>query len=318
MSTLGKTFKYGIVLPSCMLVALAGYNSYRFNTISPLKNDFNIKLTKRLDETLGEVKFGRAAASLSTKTWKDSAETKLIQKVNKVVKAKFKPLLDKKKEETKEVVVANPAPAISQDLDLELTGGIFNKKVLKEGVDYSGSAKVVDGVVEEINVSLPGGKSFAINTRERMVGNVFQYEDTKTRELRSGLLYEVKKGQYMITLTDDSQYGGIRLQFKAPQNSEIDGYNYNSEQSWAMNDQNDQRVDENLDENLDDERKDQELEDHYARNDDNRRDMPSDEFGYQYDEGESYDKQYEEDSYEARNYEEIKSTTSPYSHSFGV
>lgn len=232
MKSLKRTFAALGVFSTCMLVGLGSYNSYKFNSVSFLKNDFNIKFSKRLDEYYGKVTVGRLAASVPT--WKTKTSDKaLIEKVNRVVREKFKPLLDKQKNAKKNA----PAPTISQDLDLELTGGLYNKKPLKQGLEFSGNAKVVDGVIEEINVSLPGGKSFVINTSERMVGNVFQYEDTNTRELRSGLFYEVKKGTYMITLTDDSQYGGTRLEFKAPQNSEIKN-NYGNT-NWAMNQQND-------------------------------------------------------------------------------
>ena len=318
MSTMARTFKRAVIMPSCLLVALAGYNSYRFNTATPLTNDFNIKLTKRLDETFGKIQFGRNAASLNPNIWKKRDDSELVAKVNAAVREKFKPILPKETVSKKEIIEeeqakAVPEPAVTADLDLELTGGIFNKKVLKDGLDYSGSAKVVDGVIEEINVSLPGGKEFSINTRERMVGNVFQYEDTQTRELRSGLFYEVKKGSYMITLTDDTQYGGIRLQFQAPSDSQLDNTGYNNEQSWAMNQQNETPTDT------------------YAQND-------NDPYGYQYDTNENqnaqndnaqsydsnqgydqgYDNYDQEDSYEQRVYNEIKQNTSPYSHSFGV
>ena len=308
---MARTFKHAVIMPSCLLVALAGYNSYRFNTAAPLTNDFNIKLTKRLDETFGKIKFGRNAASLNPDLWKKDDDSQLVAKVNEAVREKFKPILKKQIATKKEIIEeeqakATPEPAITSDLDLELTGGIFNKKVLKDGLDYSGSAKVVDGVIEEINVSLPGGRDFTINTRERMVGNVFQYEDTQTRELRSGLFYEVKKGSYMITLTDDSQYGGIRLQFKAPTDSQINNGGYGSDQSWAMNDQNEQPVQQ------DDQAQGN---DDYAQNDNNP-------YGYQYDANSGQDDQqgYDQngDTYEQQVYNDIKQTTSPYSHSFGI
>lgn len=285
MNAYGKTLRNLVISTTCLFVGVASYNSYKFNHVGSLKNDFNIKLTKRLDETYGKVKFGRMAASLR-KSWKvEKEDKKLIENVNKVVREKFKPLL-KKETASKSA----PVPAIANDLDLELTGGIYNKKPLKEGTDFSGSAKVVDGVIEEISVALPGGKNFTINTSERMVGNVFQYEDTNTREQRSGLFYEVKKGTYMITLTDDSQFSGIRLQFTAPENSQIETGSQ-EDVSWAMNNQNDN------------------ADDAYQANNE------KDDFGYQY-EGNEY--KYEEDTYEKEKYEDTKKAVSPYSHSFGV
>lgn len=322
MNTMAKTFRVAVITPASLLLVLAAYNSYRFNTASPLTNDFNIKLTKRLDETFGKIQFGRNAASLNPNLWKKKDDSALVAKVNAAVKEKFKPLLKNKKEIIEEEQAkAAPEPAVAGDLDLELTGGIFNKKVLKNGLNYSGSAKVVDGVIEEISVSLPGGREFSINTRERMVGNVFQYEDTQTRELRSGLFYEVKKGSYMITLTDDTQYGGIRLEFQAPGEAQVDESVYGSDQSWAMNDQNDPQVQAQEDYSQNDT---QESEaqgyDDYAQNN-------ADSYGYQYDQNsyeqnnndqQDYPSDNQGDSYEQRVYDDIKRTTSPYSHSFGV
>jgi hypothetical protein len=93
----------------------------------------------------------------------------------------------------------------------------------------------MDGIIEEIDVTLPDGKKFILNTNERMVGNVFQYEDTETREMRSGLIYPVniKEGKYMITLTDDTNYKGMRLEFKAQKGNEFESKDGNKD--WAMN-----------------------------------------------------------------------------------
>ena len=277
MSATKKVIKMSLLSATCFLVANSGYHSLRFNTPVTLRNDLNIKITKRLDETFGKVKFGRKAASLGTQSWNRVP-------VKKVAPRSFGKLVSSDNIKKQQVAVkATPAPAIQNDLDLELTGGIYNKKPLKQGSDFSGNAKVVDGVVEEITVELPGGKHFSINTSERMVGNVFQYEDTNTRELRSGLFYEVKKGTYMITLTDDSQFSGIRLQFSAPESSVIQGRS--EDVSWAMNDQNE------------------------------KQDRQDDDYGYRYDDERDT---YEQDAYRAQNYQDTKENVSPYSHSFGV
>jgi len=142
-----------------------------------------------------------------------------------------------KKTAVKVATSTKPAPAIKADLDLNLNN-VFFKKPLKQG-SFAGSAKAVDGIIEEIYVTMPDGRSIEINTQERMTGNVFSYEDTETREMKSGMFYEVKKGTYMITLTNDSQFPGARLEFKA-NNAEV-AYNndhYSAQESWNMDQQN--------------------------------------------------------------------------------
>ena len=73
-----------------------------------------------------------------------------------------------------------------------------------------------------------------------MVGNVFQYEDTHTGEMKSGLLYEVEKGKkYMVTLANDSQFPGARLEFETNGAEIAYGQDYYEKQeSWNLNSQN--------------------------------------------------------------------------------
>lgn len=195
--------------------------------------DAGIKFTKRLDEINGKITIGRRAASaspwnvLGAEPQKSHAQVKIAKIVAKKVASKT----------VEEVAKQVAGPAISGDLDLELKN-VFFKKPYDQGT-FSGSAKTVDGIIEEIYISMPNGQNVEINTRDRMTGNVFQYEDTQTREMKSGLFYEVKKGTYMITLTDDSQFPGARFEFTAL-NSEV-GYNedyYSAQESWEMDQQN--------------------------------------------------------------------------------
>jgi hypothetical protein len=177
------------------------------------------------------------AASAPIKKIQISAPTfkKQAFKINKKVVAKK--VITKSVETVSNEVVAAAEPAIRGDLDLSLSS-VFHKKPLAKGT-FSGSAKTVDGVVEEIYVSLPNGESIEISTRDRMAGNVFQYEDSNTREIKSGMLYEVKKGTYMVTLTNDSKFAGTRLEFNT-NGAEVaysDDYQNNT-QSWQTNDQN--------------------------------------------------------------------------------
>ncbi|MFT6632619.1 MAG: hypothetical protein ACJAS4_002583 [Bacteriovoracaceae bacterium] len=241
MKSLKRLLLGTTLLGTVAFFVLGSMNSIVVDKQAFLRNDLNITFAKRLDEMNGDVVIGRMAASIPK--WDNTKSLAPIKKINKITKKVF---ITKKSKLSivKNIVSAAPGPTVKNAPDLELTGGLFNKKPLKDGKGYSGKAHIVDGVIEEINVTLPGGKQFIINTNERMVGNVFQYEDTETREMRSGLFYEVKKGQYMITLTDDTKFAGLRLEFKSEAGTEVKSKNNNS--NWAMNDQN---VEEN--DNLD-------------------------------------------------------------------
>lgn len=216
-------------------IVLASYNSMVVNNDAFMSANSGIKFTKRLDEINGKVTIGRMAASSTPWTNFNKKAEKLVKKVEKkVATKKFKKTIKTVQKVAK--TSGQPAPAIKADLDLNLNN-VFFKKPLKAG-SFSGSAKTVDGIIEEIYVTMPNGRSIEINTQERMTGNVFSYEDTETREMKSGMFYEVKKGTYMITLTNDSQFPGARLEFKA-NNAEV-AYNndhYSAQESWDMDQQ---------------------------------------------------------------------------------
>jgi hypothetical protein len=137
--------------------------------------------------------------------------------------------------ENKEVVENKPAAVVTNTDPLELTGGFYQKKSL-EGAKFEGGVKISNGVVEALYATLPDGKKLNINIiNQEMVGNVFQFEDSETREIKSGLFYAVnaEKGEYMLNLTDDSNFAGIRLEFKDPNLATAKAETSN----WAMNEQ---------------------------------------------------------------------------------
>ena len=234
MKALKRTFFAGVALIAFVVFAIGNLNSFNLaNKSAFLKNDLNIKFAKRLDDLTGKVVMGRMAASVPS--WNSETKNNLVQKNLK------KSIVTKKKNDSVKEEVASvklPEPAIQDAPDLELTGGLYNKKPLEGGKGYSGRATIVDGVIEEINVNLPDGKEFILNTNKRMVGNVFEYEDMTTRELKTGLLYEIKEGHYMVNLTDDSTFSSLRLEFKTKNGAKIETEAYNNEDSWAMNEQN--------------------------------------------------------------------------------
>ena len=240
MRALNKLSLGTVTLSLFAAIAMGSYNSMIMGDDTFMADSSGISFTKRLDEIRGEIVIGRmAASSIPWTNFNKKAEKKVV-KANKAIAAgKFKKAERKMKKAVQAVAQTTvmPQPAIMGDMDLELSN-VFHKKPLKKG-SFSGSAKTVDGVIEEIYVSLPGGKTIEINTRERMAGNVFKYEDPGTREMKSGMFYEVKKGTYMITLTNDSQFPGARLEFKAGE-TEI-AYNddyYSAQESWDMEKQN--------------------------------------------------------------------------------
>lgn len=234
MKTVKRFFLSVIVLGTIGVFALGSFNSFNINDKTALlKNDLNIKFAKRLDDLTGKVIMGRMAASIPK--WdpsKDLRNKKVIQTSSKVIANKNIEKLNIAQVEEKEI----PAPAIESTPELSLTGGLYKQNPLKDEKGYSGSARITDGVVEVVNVVFPDGESLVINTREPMIRNVFQYEDSVTREMKSGLAYPIKGGGFMITLTDDSRFSTLRLEFSVAGTDEA--AELDTEQSeWSDNGQ---------------------------------------------------------------------------------
>lgn len=232
-----KKFKK-LTLTTMGIAGLAVMASGSYNTMLMQDDSFmsaasDIKFAKRLDEIQGKIVVGRMAASAD---WK-SVDSLAKESPEKEKKEEKKRPQRQVGQEPQEQRAETPEPAIKADMDLTLTN-VYFEKPLKQG-EFSGSARTVDGVIEEIYVRLPEGHAIEINTRERMVGNVFQYEDFETREMKSGMLYEVKPGTYMVTLTNDSKYAGVRMEFKTEDSAQVrysDEY-YQRTQGWSMDEQ---------------------------------------------------------------------------------
>lgn len=221
-----------MVLSGFAILANASYNTVLMSDTAFMSASSEIKFAKRLDEIEGKVVVGRMAASTVWQTIEPATEKVVKQKIEKKV-------AEVKQEQASELAqeIDTPAPAIKGDLELSLTN-VFYKKALKEG-SFSGSARTVDGIVEEIYVNLPEGEVIEINTREQMMGNVFQYEDSETREMKSALFYEVKPGTYMVTLTNDSKYAGVRMEFNTGDAAiAYDEEYYQDTRGWGTNNQN--------------------------------------------------------------------------------
>jgi hypothetical protein len=219
MKLLKKATIWTFLIGAMVFFIVGTFNSPIYNKSAFLQNKFAIKFAKRLDEVNGEVTFGRMAASLGHSTkWKSlsAKSTKSILKdLSNLKKNRTKKKVTKKIEKKKVVTPKIAEPVVQDDLELTLSGGRFNKMAMDDKSKFSGSARIANGVIEGISISLPSGDSIAINTsNDRMNGNVFTYQDTATGTDKSGLLYKVSQGVYMVTLTNDSQYPGLRLEFK--------------------------------------------------------------------------------------------------------
>ena len=229
-----KTYKrfgtWSLLVGGLTFFVWGSMNSQVVDQRAFMQNKFDIKFAKRLDEMNGEIVMGRMAASLDKSKW-SKISTASIKKT--AAKLKAEPV--EKVVEKAETPVAEPA--ITDNLELTLSGGLYAKKPLKDKSSFYGSARIANGVIEEITVGLPDGAQIDIRTsNERLNGNVFTYEDAGTGEMRSGLLYKVKEGVYMVTLTNDSVYPGLRLEFKT--DAVIEQNFQEIRESWAYDNGN--------------------------------------------------------------------------------
>lgn len=222
MKLLKKATIWTFLIGAMVFFIIGTFNSPIYNKSAFLQNKFAIQFAKRLDEVNGEVTFGRMAASLGNSTkWKSLATKSIMKDLRKLKKLPIKKVITKKANKKSVVAPKIAEPVVKDDLELTLSGGRFNKMAMSDKSKFSGSARIANGVIEGINISLPSGDTIAINTsNDRMNGNVFTYQDTSTGTDKSGLLYKVSQGVYMVTLTNDSQYPGLRLEFKTDQQIE--------------------------------------------------------------------------------------------------
>ncbi|MCO4753432.1 MAG: hypothetical protein KC478_03070 [Bacteriovoracaceae bacterium] len=220
------------VIAGLAVLGSGSYNSMVMQDTAFMSDNSGIKFAKRLDEMNGKVVVGRMAAS--TPKWTSLSEVKNKEVAPKVEVVAKKEVVEQEQQE----VVAFAEPAIQGDLELKVTN-VFFKEALKDG-QFTGSARSVDGVVEEIYVNLPNGQTINVNSRERMEGNVFVYEDEATGEEARGMFYEVKEGTYMVTLTNDSRYAGARMELKVEGGAQVayeEGY-YDRNLGWTTDSQN--------------------------------------------------------------------------------
>ena len=236
-----KSIKTFAMLGCCAVVISGIYNS--LHTSDDFMSDPEVRLVKRLDELKGKVKVGRMAAS--TIGW-----SKLTaNKVSKPAAPKLKRVkkIAKKADQAKSKRIIRAS--IQEDLQLDAVQ-VFNAKLFKKPLDmknndFSGSLTAKGGVLESVQINLPTGENIEISSYDEMNGNVFQYEDSETREVYSGMFYKIKEGSYMVTLTNDQRFAGTRIQFEAPKEAGYEAPNENEYASWAHDDGHSQKSQEN-------------------------------------------------------------------------
>lgn len=209
-----QTFKRPLVsLMSLGFIVLGIYNSVVINSDAFMDSQ-NVKFVKRLDEINGITTKGRQLAHAGE--W-----VKLKALPQNTVKS---PMLQDKLQLTssssrKEVIASSnldtteAQAAIQEDLSLELVE-VFNAKKYQQApkaTDFSGQLTATDGVIDSISVSLPNSESISISFAQ-MVGNVFEYD--YNGQVLSGMLYQMDKTSYMVTLTN-GHFEGTRLKFQA-------------------------------------------------------------------------------------------------------
>ncbi len=193
-------------------VAMGTYNSFVVNSDAFMDSQ-NVRFVKRLDELNGLMTSGRQLA--------DNGEWIKLRNARKPLPA---PVVQD------QVAVSNAAPAsdapvndapemtaqaaIKEELNLELSE-IFNAKKYAQAPktgEFNGTLTSNNGVIESMSVSLPNGESVSISVAE-MAGNVFEYDlDGQTL---SGMMYQMDKTSYMVTLTN-GPHEGTRLKFSGP------------------------------------------------------------------------------------------------------
>lgn len=201
-----KNKRTTLMMLAAAFVVIGSYNSIVINT-DEFMNHQEVRFVKRLDEVYGVVKTGRLMANQGKWT-KIASRAPIKEKI--FISAVSVP----KKEEIKETVASEEIEsnaAIKEELSLELAE-VFNAKKYPQppkASEFNGTLSARDGIIETISVALPRGESFSVNFSE-MTGNVFEYDIDG--ETLSGMIYQMDKSSYMVTLTN-GPLEGTRLKF---------------------------------------------------------------------------------------------------------
>lgn len=194
-------------LAMLLFVVTGTYNAIVITSESHL-NGADIRFVKRLDEMKGIIEPGRLVAT--GVQWQKLAPTPVAMKNLRQI-----PVV----QEVRTVVSSSqtvaepsaPAAAVTEELNLNLVE-VINPKKWQNGLpldQFSGSLSTSNGTIDSLNVALPNGEGVTVSFSE-MNGNVFEYD--LEGEVYSGMLYQVDKSSYMVTLTN-GPLEGTRLRF---------------------------------------------------------------------------------------------------------
>ena len=182
-------------------IAIMGFGTYNALMINSTSGLGQASPIKRLDEMNGVVIQGRSIAV--EKKW---------QKLSTVKAASHSPKQITTIASSASEVVSRETPVLQGTLELKLAEVINPKKWNQplNATQFSGSVVANDGIIESLNVSLPGLDSVSVSFTE-MNGNIFEYE--YAGEAYSGLMYQVDQSSYMVTLTN-GPLEGTRMRFQ--------------------------------------------------------------------------------------------------------
>lgn len=194
------------MLAFLLFMGVGTYNAIVINSESQIGSD--IRFVKRLDELYGVTKPGRLVAA--SKDWKKLPS---LQKIE-VAKVKREIVQEVK---TTQAAVETSAPqeavaAVQEELTLSLTE-VVNPKKWEQGLNntqFSGNLTTSNGTIETLDVALPNGEGVSVSFSE-MSGNVFQYD--MGGEIYTGMMYQVDRSAFMITLTN-GPLEGTRMKFQ--------------------------------------------------------------------------------------------------------
>lgn len=227
-------------------IVLGVYNSVVINSDSFMDIQ-NVKFVKRLDEINGITTKGRQLAHAGEwiklkSTTKQKVKLPNIQDSVKLsASSSRKDIIQASNQESTE-----PQAAIQEDLSLELVE-VFNAKKYQQAPkagEFTGTLATTDGVIDSISVSLPNNESISISFAQ-LIGNVFEYD--YEGQLLSGMLYQMDKTSYMVTLTN-GQFEGTRLKFQSKGES-AENYGNDGADSYGNNAQIAENNDVQLDSN---------------------------------------------------------------------
>jgi hypothetical protein len=200
-----KTRKSFLVVGFGFILSIGTYNAVVINSQSTISGH-DVKFVKRLDEMYGVVTPGRMVAA--TTTWKklnkDEVKANPIVQVVKRIDAVDRAVMEGAQAEA-------ATAAVQEDLELTLIE-VINPKKWQQALassDFAGNLSTKQGVIESLSVSLPGEENISISFSQ-MEGNVFEYD--LDGDVFAGMIYQVDKSSYMITLTN-GPLEGTRLRF---------------------------------------------------------------------------------------------------------